>query len=56
MAAAEVVEGLNPLEGLLTGLVVVSEVVAIGVFELESGEEGLRACVIVAVARRLMKP
>ena len=50
MAAAKVVEGFDPLEGLLTGLVVVGEVVAIGVFEFEGGEERFSSCVVVAIA------
>ena len=43
MAAAEVVEGLDPFEHDAAGVVVVLEVVAIDEFDFERGEEGLDA-------------
>jgi hypothetical protein len=48
VAAAELVEGLDPLEHDTAGVVVVLEVVAVNEFDFERGEEGFGSGLVVA--------
>jgi hypothetical protein len=45
VAAAELIEGLDPFEHDLAGVVVILEVVAVNEFDFERGKEGFGASV-----------
>jgi hypothetical protein len=49
VAASAVLEGLDPFDHDLAGVVLILEVVAVNEFDFERGEEALGASVVVAL-------